>query len=62
MATEILSRLDAFIRKYYLQKLIRGILLSVALLLGLFLLITFSEYVAFSRCGSEPGFSGGMSS
>jgi hypothetical protein len=47
MATEILSRLDAFIRKYYLQKLIRGILLSVALLLGLFLLITFSEYVAF---------------
>lgn len=47
MATEILSRLDAFIRKYYLQKLIRGILLSVALLLGLFLVITFSEYIAF---------------
>jgi len=47
MATEILSRLDAFIRKYYLQKLVRGIMLTVALLLGLFLLIAFSEYFAF---------------
>ena len=47
MATEILHRLDAFIRKYYLQRLIRGLMLSVALLLGLFLLITFSEYFAF---------------
>lgn len=51
MATEILSRLDAFIRKYYLHKLIRGIMLSVALLLGLFLLITFSEYFAFFSVG-----------
>ena len=47
MATEILSRLDAFIRKYYLNKLVRGLMLSVALLLGLFLLIAFSEYFAF---------------
>ena len=47
MATEILHRLDAFIRKYYLHKLVRGLMLSVALLLGLFLLITFSEYFAF---------------
>lgn len=47
MATEILNRLDAFIRKYYLHKLVRGLMLSVALLLGLFLLIAFSEYFAF---------------
>ncbi|MBM3920589.1 MAG: hypothetical protein FJ347_05095 [Sphingomonadales bacterium] len=47
MATEILSRLDAFIRKYYLHKLVRGAMLTVALLLGLFLLIAFSEYFAF---------------
>lgn len=47
MATEILQRLDAFVRKYYLHKLVRGLMLSVALLLGLFLLITFSEYFAF---------------
>jgi hypothetical protein len=47
MAMEILKRLDAFIRKYYLHKLIRGLLLTIALLLGLFLLIAFSEYFAF---------------
>ena len=51
MATEILNRLDAFIRKYYLHRLIRGMMLSVALLLGLFLLITFSEYFAFFSVG-----------
>ncbi len=47
MPGEILNRLDAFIRKYYLNQLIRGGLLSVGLLLGLFLVLSFSEYVAY---------------
>ncbi|MBL7811664.1 MAG: DUF4175 family protein [Bacteroidetes bacterium] len=45
MATgEIREKLDAFIRKYYLNQLVRGGLLAAALLLGLFLLINLGEY------------------
>ncbi len=36
----LINKLDRFIRKYYLNKLIRGVLFTVAILLGLFLLFT----------------------
>jgi hypothetical protein len=45
MATgEIREKLDAFIRKYYANQLLRGLMLSATLLLGLFLFINLSEY------------------
>lgn len=44
---EIISRLDAFIRKYYLNQLIRGFLLGTGLLSALVLVITAGEYLAY---------------
>lgn len=40
----LLARLDAFTRKYYLNKLLRGTLLFMGLLLGFYLFISLSEY------------------
>ncbi len=40
----LLRKLDAFIRKYYLNKLLRGSLLFVGLLLGFYLFLSLSEY------------------
>lgn len=40
----LISKLDAFIRKYYLNKVIRGSLYSVGILLGLFLAFSIGEY------------------
>lgn len=40
----LLQKLDAFIRKYYLNKLLRGSLLCVGLLLGFYLFISLFEY------------------
>ncbi len=39
----LIEKLDGFIRKYYLNKAIRGVLFSVGILLGLFLLVTYLE-------------------
>jgi len=47
MGGEIIGRLDAFIRKYYLNSLIRGILLGSGLITALLLLITAGEYFAY---------------
>jgi hypothetical protein len=41
---EIREKLDGFIRKYYQNKLIRGILISTTLVLGVFLFLNLSEY------------------
>lgn len=41
---EIISKLDAFIRKYYLNRLVRGVLLGTGLLLAIFLLFSLGEY------------------
>jgi len=40
----LIQKLDAFIRKYYLNKLLRGTLLFVGLLLGFYLFISLTEY------------------
>lgn len=41
---EIRLKLDAFIRKYYLNQLVRGVLLGFTLALGVFLFLNLSEY------------------
>jgi hypothetical protein len=40
----LIRKLDQFIRKYYKNKLIRGTIYCLGLLLGLFLIITLTEY------------------
>jgi len=40
----LLQKLDAFIRKYYLNKLLRGALLFIGLLLGFYVFISLFEY------------------
>ncbi len=40
----LLQRIDAFIRKYYLNQMIRGCILAAAALLFAFLFVTISEY------------------
>lgn len=40
----LLRKLDEFIRKYYLNRMLRGVLYTVAIVGGFFLLITTSEY------------------
>lgn len=44
MQGEIRQKLDAFIRRYYLNQLVRGALLGFALLLGVFLFLNLGEY------------------
>ena len=44
----LINRLDRFIRKYYLNKLIRGVLYTVGLVLAYFLLISVLEYYSYS--------------
>jgi flagellar biosynthesis GTPase FlhF len=41
---EIRSKLDAFIRKYYLNQLLRGTIIGLSLLLGVFLFLNLTEY------------------
>ena len=41
---QLISKLDQFIRKFYLNRLIRGVLYSVGLILLLFVLINVLEY------------------
>ncbi len=43
----LIARLDEFIRKYYLNQLLRGLIYTSALLLALFLAVTFLEYNLF---------------
>ena len=43
----LFNKLDAFIRKYYTNRLIRGVLYSIALLGSFFLIITLLEAVAW---------------
>ncbi len=44
---ELLEKLDAFIRKYYANQLIRGAIYAIALLLGFFLTLTLLESFAW---------------
>ncbi len=43
----LIARLDEFIRKYYLNQLLRGLIYTSALLLALFLVVTFAEFYLF---------------
>lgn len=43
----LLDKLDGFIRKYYLNQLLRGALLTVALLIGFYLCVTLMESFAW---------------
>lgn len=45
--TSIIKSIDAFIRKYYKNKLLKGILISSSLLFTLFLILSLSEYFAY---------------
>lgn len=45
--TLLINKLDQFIRKYYLNQLLRGLIYASALLLALFLTITILEYFLF---------------
>ena len=40
----LLRKLDEFIRKYYLNRILRGVLYTVAIVGAFFLVITTSEY------------------
>ena len=52
----LIQKLDAFIRKYYLNQIIRGSLYSVALLGGLFLIFALLEYFFFFPPGVRQFF------
>ena len=43
----ILKKLDTFIKKYYKNKLLKGLILSVSLFLAVFLIFAFLEYYAY---------------
>lgn len=47
----LISKLDQFIRKYYLNNLLRGILYTVAVVVGLFLLFSVLEYYLYFNKG-----------
>ncbi len=42
-----IEKLDRFIRKYYQNQLLRGILLSIVLVLSYFLIVSYSEYLLY---------------
>jgi hypothetical protein len=47
----LISKLDQFIRKYYLNSLLRGILYTVAVVVGLFLVFSVLEYFLYFNKG-----------
>lgn len=49
----LIERLDQFIRKYYVNKLIRGTLYSIALVLGAFILFSVLEYYMYFSTGTR---------
>ncbi len=49
----LIQKLDQFIRKYYVNQLIRGILYSIALILALFITITVLEYFMYFPTGTR---------
>lgn len=49
----LISKLDSFIRKYYTNKLIKGALFTVALILILFLVFNFLEYQFYFSTGGR---------
>ena len=55
----LINKLDTFIRKYYKNQLLKGVIYSLALLLGLFVVLTSLEYFAqFNQAGRTVLFYG----
>jgi len=52
----LISKLDRFIRKYYINKLIKGTLYSVGIILGLFVLFNVLEYYYYFGKGTRKTF------
>ena len=52
----LIQKLDQFIRKYYLNQLIRGVLYSSAVIIGLFLAFTLLEHEFFFETGVRKVF------
>ena len=52
---QLISKLDQFIRKFYLNRLIRGVLYSVGLILLLFVLINVLEYYFYFDTSTRKG-------
>lgn len=50
---QLISKLDAFIRKYYLNKIIRGSLYSLALIVALFVAFSLLEYYFYFGQGAR---------
>jgi hypothetical protein len=49
----LLKKLDEFIKKYYKIKLIKGFLISIGILTGLYLIISFSEFYLYMSPGGR---------
>ncbi len=54
--SQLISKLDEFIRKYYLNQGIRGVLYSIGLVLGLFLVFNLLEYNFYFSTGVRKFF------
>ena len=50
---ELITRLDEFIRKYYKNRLVRGVIYSIALVLAFYLSVTVLEYYAHFGKGAR---------
>ena len=50
-----IAKLDRFIRKYYQNQLLRGILLSLVIFLSYFLFVSFSEYYLYFSVPTKTG-------
>lgn len=51
----LIEKLDAFIRKYYINQLLRGALYTVGVVLGLFVLLNVAEYYLYFSTGVRTG-------
>lgn len=53
--TLLIEKLDGFIRKYYINQLLRGALYTVGAVLGLFILLNVAEYFLYFGTGVRTG-------
>ncbi|MCC7465787.1 MAG: DUF4175 domain-containing protein [Saprospiraceae bacterium] len=51
----LIEKLDAFIRKFYINQLLRGALYTVGVVLGLFILLNVAEYYFYFSTGVRTG-------
>ena len=51
----LIEKLDSFIRKFYINQLLRGALYTVGAVLGLFILLNVAEYYFYFSTGVRTG-------